>query len=186
MIENGAISVFNTDTGDIRALYSADFTAVPPRLVVGDKHCKQPPRKFFPHGIDLLSRTDDLFTLYVVNHGERDSVQIFELAKTESEFALSWRGCVNMAQDISLNDVAALPDGGFVTTANPRVDPASDDLDNPWKVLRWQREQGLSTFLSLDGGSGNGISASKNGTRIYVSDVKKGRVIKVSVKVEKL
>ena len=68
---------------------------------------------FSPHGIDLVTRDDGAVSLLVVNHGERESVEFFEVSATGD---LAWRGCALPPEDPFINDVAARRDGGFYVT----------------------------------------------------------------------
>ena len=54
------------------------------------------------------------WALYVVNHGGRQSIEMFEVKPAAGSWALVWHGCEVAAHDY--NDVAILPDGGFVGT----------------------------------------------------------------------
>ena len=53
--------------------------------------------------------------MLVVNHGERETIEMFELMNEDKQWRLQWRGCVESIDDSSFNDVAMLNDG-FVTT----------------------------------------------------------------------
>ena len=178
--QNGAISLFNTKTGDLTQIHSANSILMTGDVQTGERRC-QPPQTFTPQGIDLIDRADGRFALFAVNHRDRDFIEIFELRDVETAPVLHWQGCVAMPDNILLNDVAALTDGGFMVTANPRVNPELDDFDNPWRVLRWHQIDGLSIFLSFDHGMGNGISASSDGKYVFVNDMKRGLVLKVSI-----
>ncbi len=67
-----------------------------------------------PHGISLAKRSGGAMELYVVNHGGRQSMEMFELKPEAGSWSLVWHGCVPATQEY--NDVAALPDGGFIAT----------------------------------------------------------------------
>ena len=66
------------------------------------------------HGSSLAKRKGGAWALYVVNHGARQSIEMFELRQAAGAWTLVWRGCEVAMHEY--NDVAILPDGGFVGT----------------------------------------------------------------------
>src|SRR6185503_17968258 len=98
------------------AFSGGDATAAPAGERWGDATCPGPPSAAFsPHGIDLARRRDGRLALLAVNHGGRESVEFFEVAEPEHP-TVTWRGCAIPPPESFLNEVAILPDGGFVTT----------------------------------------------------------------------
>ena len=86
-----------------------------PRKDWGDPACPGPIGTLLaPHGISLSKRNGGAIQLYVVNHGGRESIEMFELKQSGRISELLWHGCVVSSRDF--NDVAALPDGGFIAT----------------------------------------------------------------------
>ncbi len=112
--EPSGMALFELETGQ-RAEIGVDWQQP---ATWGDNTCSRPnPDLFSPHGIDLLEREDGSHQLLVVNHGGRESVEFFELARNDAEqWHLTWRGCALPPGDPFINDVAALNDGGFVVT----------------------------------------------------------------------
>jgi hypothetical protein len=81
----------------------------------GDPDCPGPiGDALVSHGSSLAKRSNGAWELYVVNHGKRQSIEMYELKPASGSWALIWHGCVAGAHDY--NDVAILPDGGFVGT----------------------------------------------------------------------
>ena len=83
----------------------------------GDPACAVPD-KLSPHGIHLSQR-DGSLQLLVVNHSSREHVLFYEVDLAPDGVqppTLAWRGCVEFPEDAVLNDVAALPGGGFAVT----------------------------------------------------------------------
>jgi len=141
----------------------------------GDPACPGAPgAKFSPHGLALARRPDGPLQLLVVNHGGRESIELFEVSDSATEPSLAWRGCSVSPADSFLNDVAALPDGGFVTTHMfPRgsgVVPMLKGLlgfSTGW-VLEWHAGSGWQKVPGSDGAMPNGIVASPDGEVLYV------------------
>jgi hypothetical protein len=66
------------------------------------------------HGLDVVPGHGGISTVYAVNHGGRDSVEVFHLNAAQG--AAEWVGCVIMPAGANPNSVAAVPGGGFVVT----------------------------------------------------------------------
>lgn len=75
-----------------------------------------PETEFSPHGTSLKQRTDGRWQLAVINHGKRESVEMFEVISSVNGYALEWRGCVVPPDGTYMNDVALKRDGGFVAS----------------------------------------------------------------------
>jgi hypothetical protein len=54
--------------------------------------------------------------LYVVNHGGRESIEVFEVDTREDQPRLSWIGCVLMPNAIAANSVATYSDGTILAS----------------------------------------------------------------------
>ena len=127
----GSLVLFDTRGETITRL--PQFTSAPGEHW-GSSECDTPPGAVFsPHGIDLSTRADGRIQLLAVNHGGRESVEIFEVATGTAGYQLEWRGCVIAPEDAYLNDVVALPAGGMLMTyMYPRnslqIGPFSVDL----------------------------------------------------------
>lgn len=80
--------------------------------------------QFNAHGLNLRLVEEGLYHLYVVHHGFRESIEIFEI-DTRYQGAVSvsptpgfaWIGCVIAPEAMTLNSVSPLPGGGFAATA---------------------------------------------------------------------
>jgi len=72
--------------------------------------------KFRAHGLYLRPGKNAVHTLYVVHHGGRESIEVFELDARPKAPTLTWIGCAVAPDPIGLNSVVGLSDGGFITT----------------------------------------------------------------------
>jgi hypothetical protein len=170
---SGSLVFFDLTNDAISPAYptesASDPTATPGW---GDAACTEPPgKKLAPHGISLAKRPDGALALYVVNHG-REAIELFEV--DASEPGLEWRGCVPAPDGIFLNDVAALPDGGFVTT---HMFPRGGTYMALFKgmiglttgvVLEWHPGASFTEVPGSAGAMPNGIETSPDGEAIYV------------------
>jgi len=120
----GNLVSFNTETQIITTLFPFSETNTAADLTTenwGTKNCPGlPDNKFAPHGISLKQRNDGRWQLAVINHGGRETVEMFEVLQNHSEngeqYSLAWRGCVLPPDGTYMNDLALLKDGGFVAS----------------------------------------------------------------------
>ena len=66
--------------------------------------------------VAIRSGRNSVHTLYVVHHGKRESMEVFELDAGAKPSALIWVGCAVAPEPIGLSEAVALPDGGFIGT----------------------------------------------------------------------
>jgi DNA-binding beta-propeller fold protein YncE len=130
---------------------------------------------FGPHGLDLTRGSGPHRTLYAVNHGGRESVEVFTVDFAPERPKFTWVGCVVAPNGFWPDAVASLPDGGIVVTS--LWDPTDPDRMNklstgqPVGALdEWKSGQGWSPVPGSEGMSGpNGVIASPDGKDIYVA-----------------
>lgn len=110
----GSLSLFDTQSGVITRLPRFTDSAT---AGWGDADCKTPPgAALSPHGIDLVRRSDLRWQLLVVNHGGRESIELFELLDRDGGWHLEWRGCMVPPAGTWMNDVAGLPGGDVLVS----------------------------------------------------------------------
>ncbi len=143
----------------------------------GAADCSGPPDslRFAPLGIDVGRGPDGKRTLFVVNRGSRQSIELFELFESDPP-ALDWRGCVPVPGFALNNDVAALPGGGFVAT---NMYPRNWGLGRFWMTLRallgwntgylleWTPAVGWRQIPNSKASYPNGIEVSPDGEILY-------------------
>jgi sugar lactone lactonase YvrE len=172
----GRISLLDLASNKHTSLFAGTEAAAPGTW--GAPDCPGPPSKAFsPHGIHFARRADGLLQLLVVNHGGRESVEMFEVLPDGESWQLAWRGCA-LTPDDMLNDVVALPEGGFlVTRFGPKSMPtflytlAKAKLfgsDTGW-VYAWSREKGFSEVPGTRAAGSNGVELSPDGEKIFVN-----------------
>ena len=114
---------------------------------------------FRPHGLGLRAGAGDTHTLYVVRHGAREAVEVFEVVVGGASPAVTWVGCAVAPDGVGLNSVAALPDGGFVATNFQR---------STGELWEWQPGAGWTEVPGSATAGPNGIEASPDGRWLYV------------------
>ncbi len=156
----------------------------------GDPDCPPPPvASFSPHGIDIERLDSGAHALYVVNHGGRESIEMFEV-REDGDVSLTWRGCVLAPEQGFFNDVVVLRDGGlWVSHMYPR------DANVLWTALRMQftgHSPGFAYHWSGDGGFqpipgsesrfANGVEKSADERYLFVNEYFGDAVKKVDVR----
>ena len=174
--ENGSLAVLDTHNNSVHILYPGSDSSVASDELWGEPSCKTPADSFQAHGIDLRQRSDGRWQLLVVSHGSRESVEFFELEFGDEERPRAiWRGCVVMPDQGNINDVAALPDGGFLTTHMADKDSQMWQLflsffgvDSGY-VYRWDVAKGFSVVPGTQGKMPNGILLSPDGKSLFLN-----------------
>lgn len=151
--------------------------------------CATPPdpERFVAHGLSLMPLDKRRSRLFVVGHGGREAIEIFDVDARSSVPTVRWTGCVNTPAGVEPNSVVALPDGGFLfsTLYNPE--------DHGWKeriaklgtaapsgaVYEWRRGKGFRR-LALPSISGpNGIELSADRRYLFVSGWADGTIHRI-------
>ncbi|HJN51978.1 MAG: hypothetical protein QGI68_12615 [Pseudomonadales bacterium] len=142
----------------------------------GDADCPGVPGKSFsPHGLDLMQLADGRWRLAVVNHGSRESVELFEVVNEESLPRIIWRGCAVGPDDAYFNDVVILADGGFLVT---HMMPKSAELLGTLKgllgmdtghVLHWSATEGFRQVAGTEAPFPNGIEISDDEEVLFLN-----------------
>ena len=155
----------------------------------GDPACPGPiGDALVSHGESLRKRSNGAWALYVVNHGGRQSIEMFELKPAAGSWTLAWRGCEVAAHDY--NDVAILPDGGFVGTYPTGL--SSGGPGGPFSgavtgyVARWTPGKGESEIMGTRIRYPNGVVVSPDGRFMYVNEFSGRQVFKYDLKDEKV
>lgn len=169
--EPGVLRWLDPASRRVTALYPAAGSG-PGKPVWGDPACRDEiGTRLLPHGFQLSRRRDGRWQLLVVNHGARESVEFFELARNGKAWRLAWRGCVVPPENQRLNDVAALPQGGLLVTAmghstSGSGQSATAQLGFLW---RWTRENGTVKQPGSEALRPNGVQIDRAGRFAYLS-----------------
>lgn len=137
--------------------------------------------QFSAHGLNVRQVEDGLFDLYVVHHGLRESIEVFEIdtryqgaVSVSNVPGFSWVGCVVAPEGLTLNSVSPLPGGGFVATvpfvpdaARPGQGPTANTISGV--VYEWSPSDGWMTVPGSETPGPNGIEASPDGEWLYVN-----------------
>jgi hypothetical protein len=143
--------------------------------------CPGPPdaatkAKFQTHGLYLQEGSNSVHRLYVVLHGGRESIEVFELDARPAAPVLTWIGCAVAPDPIGLNSVRVLPGGGFVATdflargadaaANMKRMQSGEKNGALWE---WRTATGWQKVPGSEAAGANGIEMSDDGRWFYVA-----------------
>ena len=183
----GRLSLLDLATGAHESLYAGGGTAGPGPWGAAD--CSGPPSEAFsPHGIHLSTRASGALQLLVVQHGGRESVEMFEVIPANDSWQLAWRGCAVAPEGGGLNDVVALPDEGFLVTRFGPSSPMSFTFaaakatilgsETGW-VYAWSRAKGFGEVPGTRAAGPNGIEISADGAKIFLNATLASEVLRI-------
>jgi hypothetical protein len=128
---------------------------------------------FRAHGLYLRQGRGSLHTLYVVHHGTRESIEVFEFDARARPPALTWIGCAVAPDPIGLNSVVGLPDGGFAASnfqprgaARGRANMQAGEKNG--ELWEWHTGTGWKIVPGSEASGANGIEISKDGKWFYM------------------
>lgn len=179
--QQGYLQLFDARNDTVTKVQPGDIAIRPDRARYADCPGAPDMKIFGPHGLDL-TRGGQHRTLYAVNHGGRESVEVFEVDLAGAKPTLAWIGCVVAPKGFWPDGVAALPDGGIIVTSlwDPTDPQRMDKLMNgkPVGTLdEWHASRGWSEVPGSAGLSGpNGVIVSPDGHEVYVA-VWSGRAV---------
>jgi len=113
---------------------------------------------FNAHGLYLQPGQGDVHSLYVVHHGNRESIEVFEIEAGSTTPLMTWVGCAVAPEPLGFNGVVALPEGGFVATS-----PRTGD------VWEWQSASGWTRVPGSEDTAPNGLEISADGQWLYIA-----------------
>jgi hypothetical protein len=179
----GGIFLIDTRASSSRKLFP-DATAKDRPDVKTYASCPGPPQgadreRFRTHGLYVKSGRGSRHTLYVVHHGARESIEVFEL-DARAQPSLTWIGCVVAPDPIGLNAVVALPDGGFVASNFDPRPPAGargggfsaallEGRPNG-ELWEWHPRSGWAKVPGSEAAGANGLEISKDGKWYYIAE----------------
>jgi len=185
----GRLSVFDQESELIEPLV---MQVAESNRLWGDVACPMPDAALFsPHGIDLVTDNSDQLRLLVVNHGGRESVEMFEMTEGAMGWQATWRGCALPPGDPFINDVSGLKDGSFLVTHMwdkhlPFEEVARKLTSGEFTgwVWRWSEASGFSKLGGSTELMPNGIVLSADEQFAYVNIYMGNKTIKVDLSAE--
>jgi len=127
---------------------------------------------FNTQGLSLRKTGEGTFILYAVNHGGRESIEVFEVSTSTEQPTLKWQGCLLMPAGMAANSVASFEDGTVVVTVLTRPGTSIADFvqgRNTGAVYEWS--PGRAAFRLVRGAElpgNNGLEVSPDQKSFYV------------------
>jgi DNA-binding beta-propeller fold protein YncE len=142
--------------------------------------CPGPPdaedkARFTTHGIALTPGRNNRHTLWVVHHGKRESIEVFEVNAREKAPSLTWIGCAVAPDPVGLNSVVGLTEGGFITTnflargGDPNGRAKMQAGEPNGELWEWHTKSGWKKVPGSEASGPNGVEISKDGKTIYMA-----------------
>ncbi len=131
------------------------------------------PKAFISHGLNVRAGADGHSTLYVVGHGTREAIEVFDVDASGAEPVLTWTGCVLTPDGMQANSVASTADGALLATI-----PLHTGIDigealagnNTGGVYAWSPgDAGFKLVKGTELPYANGIEVSADGKEFYVA-----------------
>jgi hypothetical protein len=138
--------------------------------------CATPPspQTLNTHGLNVRATAPGRATLYVVGHGAREAIEVFDVDASGARPTLTWRGCVLMPEGLAANSVASFADGSLVATVLFMPGKTFADAvvarQPTGAVFEWSPgDAGFTLVQGTELPANNGIEVSADGREIYVA-----------------
>jgi hypothetical protein len=167
----GDLYLLNSKSLRWHPIAEASLQRVQPNPLYGD--CAAPDAaQFVTHGLAIRKGEHGRHTLYAVNHGGRESVEIFSIDARGSEPQLSWTGCAEVKESVWLNSVTPLPGDSFIVTStfDPHDAQARDKMgrgEYAGAVFEWRPGRGYAHYANAAATGDNGVTTSPDGRWVY-------------------
>jgi len=167
------LKLVDTRQRSARSWYPPKPRASSPRTFA---ECAEAPSAalFNAHGMSLRKIGSNRYRLYVVNHGGRESIELFEFSVDSSAAppVLEWQDCLPLPAGLAGNAVASFADGTVLTTVLTRPGTSIADFMRgkaTGGVYQWR--PGGTSFTLLPGTElpgNNGLETSPDQRHFYV------------------
>ena len=140
----------------------------------GFAQCPGPldPALFNARGLSLRQTAPERWRLLAVNHGGRESIEVFDIDARGDEPALSWLGCLPMPQGQVANSVASFADGTVLATVLTRPGTSIADFVEgrvTGAVWQWRPgDPGFSEIAGTQAPGNNGLEVDPDERHFYV------------------
>lgn len=143
------------------------------------------PELFSSHGIASKAVDDNSYEIYAVNHGGRESVEVFDLTVNDTSPVIAWKGSVPTPDGMRGNSVAPLSDGFLVTIPMTESNAGTfiDFLGGKptGAVYKWTVSEGYSEISGGILAGNNGIAVSPDEKWAFVNGYSSRSVTKISL-----
>jgi len=174
MAPGASITLVDSQQKSWSQLYPADRPrAVQDMETYGACPGSPDPNNFVSHGLNIRAAKNGHSTLYVVGHGEREAIEVFDVDASGAKPVLTWTGCVMTPEGMAINSVASFSDASLVATIPLQTGRTiSEALGGALTGGVYQWSPGDSGFEMVQGTElpyANGIEVSADEQEIYVA-----------------
>ncbi len=139
--------------------------------------CPGPPdaQSFTTHGLYAEPAAGPVYKLFVVAHGARESIEIFEIDTRPETPVATWLGCAVAPDPVGLNSVRGLPDGGFIASnflsrdSTPAATQRMREGERNGELWEWHTATGWQKVPGSEAAGANGLELSVDGRTLYVA-----------------
>ena len=137
-------------------------------------------------GMTLTPTGRNSWRLYAINHGDRESLEVFDLTVAAGAPQATWRGCLIMPDRVSANAVAVLPGGGLVISKDRAPGLQADIVriyagETTGAVYVWTPQAELRELTHARFSGNNGLVLGKDGRSVFVSGTGTSSVHRVDI-----
>jgi hypothetical protein len=130
------------------------------------------PALFNARGLSIRRTGPHRFSLHVVNHGGRESIEVFDIDVSAAAPSLHWRGCMPMPEGLVANSVATFSDSTVLTTVLNRPGTTIADFvrgNLTGAVYQWAPgDTGFSLIKGTELPGNNGLETAPDDRHFYV------------------
>ena len=127
---------------------------------------------FISHGLHIRSGAEAHATLYVVGHGSREAIEVFDVDASRARPTLTWVGCVPMPGQTAANSVTSLRDGSLRATVLMHPGQTFNDVfagKPTGAVYSWSPgDEGFELMAGTELPGNNGIEMSSDEREMFV------------------
>lgn len=174
--EGTGLTLIDSRNATHAKVYPAESASVNHDAQFADCTTPPEPTKWVTHGLHLRPGKKGHSTLYVVGHGSREAIEVFDVDAKPAGGAkpvLTWRGCVPMPEGLAANSVASFANGSLVATVLLMPGKTFGDLFSgkpTGAVLEWSPgKRGFEKIVGSELPGNNGIEVSEDGREIFVA-----------------
>ena len=155
----GSIYAVNVRDHSVREIFPQGASS-PEHDTVTYRDCPGSNALFQPHALTLREGRGGVHTLYVVGHGAREAIEVFDLNVEGNVPSLKWIGCIVSPEGTRrINSITALPDGTLGAT---NFDTEGGEL---WE---WHPATGWTEVPGSQMPGRNGLVSSADGQWFYI------------------
>ena len=155
----GSIYAVNVRDHSVREIFPQGASS-PQHDTATYRNCPGSNTIFQPHGLTLREGSGGMHVLYVVGHGAREAIEVFNLDVRGNVPSLEWIGCIVAPEGTRrINSITALPNGALGAT---NFDTEGGEL---WE---WHPATGWTEVPGSQMPGPNGLVSSADGQWFYI------------------